>query len=149
VLNTITTIIGAIEASEALKILLGTKIEPQILYYDVWEHSFRLIKADRREGCECCVKREFEFLRVGSGNIVRELCGVNAVQIIPVRQHKLALSGLATKLQRLGATKLEDIFLEFKTEKYCLKIFWNGRTVVYGTNDKKIAKSLYAKYVGV
>ncbi|MDI6708959.1 MAG: ThiF family adenylyltransferase [Candidatus Thermoplasmatota archaeon] len=152
VLNTIPTIIGSIEATEALKILIGDyeAINKNLLIYDAWRNDFKTVKIQKNEKCKCCVEHEFEFLTAKARDIIRKLRGVNAVQIIPVKQSKISLEELASKLEKLGEVKIDKskIFLEFKINSYVLKIFWNARTVVYGTGDEKIAKSLCAKYVG-
>ena len=46
VLNSIPNIIGSIQSTEALKILLGKEINTNILTYDVWSHNFNSIKLE-------------------------------------------------------------------------------------------------------
>jgi len=55
---------------------------------------------------------------------------------------------LKKKLQKLGEVESRDVILRFKIPNYELNIFRNGRVIIMGTNDKKIAKSLYARYIG-
>ena len=62
ILNTIPTIIGSIQTTEAYKILLGKRANKNLIIYDVWEHEFLRIKIKRNKDCECCVKHNFEFL---------------------------------------------------------------------------------------
>jgi molybdopterin/thiamine biosynthesis adenylyltransferase len=59
VLNTITVIMGSIETTEAIKILLGFYDEidstnSNLLVYDTWNHSFDSIMVKKNEKCECC-----------------------------------------------------------------------------------------------
>ena len=62
---------------------------------------------------------------------------------------KISFDELAHKLQKVGEVENREIILRFKIPKYELNVFRNGRTIIIGTNDKKIAKSLYAKYIGL
>ncbi|MEW6070527.1 MAG: HesA/MoeB/ThiF family protein [Candidatus Thermoplasmatota archaeon] len=62
ILNTVPVVMGSIESTEALKILLGTKPRDSLLLYDVWNTEFREIRVKRQKNCKCCGKREFEFL---------------------------------------------------------------------------------------
>jgi adenylyltransferase/sulfurtransferase len=61
----------------------------------------------------------------------------------------ISLKELGLKLEKIGKVDFHDILLRFKIPNYELNIFRNGRTIIIGTNDLKIAKSLYSKYVGI
>jgi adenylyltransferase/sulfurtransferase len=77
------------------------------------------------------------------------LCGSNAVQITPIKQGKISFEELEQKLRKIGDVNRDEIVLKFKIPNYEFNIFRNGRTIIHGTNDKTIAKSLYAKYIGM
>jgi adenylyltransferase/sulfurtransferase len=149
VLNTIPVIIASIESTEALKILLGKDFNRCFLIYDVWEHNFSAIKINKRRNCECCAKNNFEFLNAEKKEIIISLCGSNAIQITPIKKGKISFEELGQKLQKLGDVSFTEIVLKFKIPRYEFSVFRNGRTIIHGTTDKKIARSLYAKYIGV
>ena len=149
VLNTIPPIIASIESTEALKILLGKTINNKLLTYDVWTHDFQSIKIKKNNECECCVKRNFEFLNAKKKTQIVSLCGENAVQITPAKTMILSFEHLAQKLRKSGKVEVTEIILKFIVDSYQINIFESGRAIVYGTKDEKIAKSLYAKYVGL
>ncbi|MFX1297232.1 MAG: ThiF family adenylyltransferase [Promethearchaeota archaeon] len=149
VLNSIPGIIGSIQSTEALKILLGKDINKGLLTYDVWSHNFNNIRIKKRDDCECCDKHNFEFLNAKKKETMISLCGRGAIQITPVNDVEISFEDLGKKLQKLGAVDYHKLVLRFKIPGYELNIFKNGRTIIIGTNDKKIAKSLYAKYIGV
>ena len=149
VLNTIPPIIASIESTEALKLLLGKTINNKLLIYDVWTHDFQSIKIKKNNECECCVKRNFEFLNAKKKTRIVSLCGGNAVQITPAKTMILSFEHLAQKLRKSGKVEVTEIILKFNVDSYQLNIFKSGRAIVYGTNDEKTAKSLYAKYVGL
>lgn len=149
VLNSITSIIGSIQSTEALKILLRKNINKDLLTYDVWSHNFDNIVVKKRDNCKCCKKHNFEFLNARKKETMISLCGRGAIQITPVNDAKISFEDLGKKLQKLGDVDYHKLVLRFKIPDYELNIFKNGRTIIIGTNDKKIAKSLYAKYIGI
>ncbi len=148
VLNSIPEIIASIQSTEALKILLGKEINKDLLTYDVWIHNFNNISIKKRADCECCGKHNFEFLNAKKKETMVSLCGKGAIQITPSSEVKISFEELGKKLQKLGEINYHKLILRFKIPGYELNIFKNGRTIIIGTNDKKIAKSLYAKYIG-
>ena len=148
VLNTIPGIIGSIQSTEALKILLGKEVNKDILTYDVWEHNFNSIKIKKRKDCECCGKHNFEFLNKKNKERVITLCGSGVIQITPAKKMNTSVEKLGEKLQKLGDVSIKENFIRFGLPDYHFYIFRDGRALIYGTTDEKIAKSLYAKYVG-
>ena len=62
VLNTITVIMGSIETTEAIKILLGYYDEYEskdsnLIVYDTWNHSFDNILVKKNENVNVVVKK--------------------------------------------------------------------------------------------
>jgi adenylyltransferase/sulfurtransferase len=149
VLNTIPAIIGSIQSSEALKILLGKEINNGLLTYDVWFHVFNNIEIKKRDNCKCCDAHNFEFLNAMKKETMISICGKGAIQVTPVNEVEISFEDLGKKLQKLGEVDYHKLVLRFKISNYELNIFKNGRTIIIGTNDMKIAKSLYAKYIGL
>ena len=58
------------------------------------------------------------------------------------------LAALQLRLEPLGAVRANEYALRFTTGGYELTVFPDGRTIVKGTSDTGIARSLYARYVG-
>ena len=77
------------------------------------------------------------------------LCGRGAIQVTPAKMMEISFEELEKKLQKIGEIENREVILRFKIPNYELNIFRNGRTIIMGTNDKKTAKSLYAKYIGL
>ncbi|UCD13744.1 MAG: ThiF family adenylyltransferase [Thermoplasmatales archaeon] len=149
VLMSIPSIIGSIQSTETLKIILNKQINRDLLVYDVWSHDFHRIKIKRKKDCECCVKHNFEFLNAEKKEEMISICGSGAIQVTPVKTIDISFEELAKKLQKLGDVENRKVILRFRISGYELNIFRNGRTIIIGTNDMKTAKSLYAKYVGI
>lgn len=155
-------IVGACEASDALRVLLGrgATIPPTLLEFDLWEGRRRRLdlSAARREDCVCCGRRLFEFLEGGrGGSDAVALCGRDAVQVSPPPGGgRLDLEALAGRLAAAGAVTLRPFMLRCAlagemTEaggRLELTIFRDGRTIVQGTTRPERARSVYAKYVG-
>ena len=51
------------------------------------------------------------------------------------------------RLQKLYMSKTPYL-LSFLIDEYRFVLFTDGRAFIHGTNDVKIAKRLYAKYIG-
>ena len=153
VLGSIVCIIASIQCTEAIKILTGnkTEINQNLISIDVWQNSYQAIdikKDNIMKNCPVCNQHRFDFLEGKQGTAFTTLCGRNAVQILPFKQTQLDLAKLAIDLLSIGVVKINEYLIRFDIESYELSIFPDGRTIVKGTTDSGIARSLYAKYVG-
>ena len=153
VLNTITVIMGSIETTEAIKILLGFYDEIEstnsnLLVYDTWNHSFDSIMVKKNEKCECCGKENYEFIDSDEQEIITSLCGRNAIQITPADPKELSLKSIGDKLEKLGTVKCSDFIMLFKNDETEISLFKDGRAIIKGTNDETVARTIYARYIG-
>ncbi len=148
IVNTLPAIVAALETTEAFKIMMGKEPTKELAFIDAWLGDLQRIKVRKNHECECCGKKNFEFLQARSRKLVVSLCGRNAVQIVPAKPVKGDLGPLAKKLARLGRTKMVDGLLKFDAKGVELTVFPDGRTIVGGTTDLAKAKSTFSKYVG-
>jgi molybdopterin/thiamine biosynthesis adenylyltransferase len=153
VLSPIVNVIASVQVAEALKILSGNigRINRRMLCFDVWENSYRQIEIAnvRDEGdCPCCQQRRFEFLE-GVGSAATTLCGRDSVQISVREGSGLNLKELAQRLKAVGKVQVNEFLLRLTVDQFEIAVFSDGRGIVRGTRDAQIARSLYAKYVGV
>jgi len=148
IVNTLPAAVAAVEVTESFKIMQGKQPLKELLFLDVWQGEVQKIKVKKNPGCECCGKRNFEFLQAKRRKLVVSLCGRNAVQIVPAKPRKGDLKELNKKLSRLGETSWVDGLLRFKAIGVELTIFSDGRTIVGGTTDLSRAKTIFSKYVG-
>jgi adenylyltransferase/sulfurtransferase len=149
VLNTITTVIGALQATAALQILAGipNAVPRQLTRIDVWTGQIRTLPLPERDPlCPACIRRRFDFLE-GARRAPISLCGRNAVQIHD-RHRPLDLPALAARLAPLGEVRYNEFALRFTVEPYLLTVFPDGRAIIKGTQDVGVARSLYARYIG-
>jgi len=151
VIQPIISSISAIQTTEAMKILTGNfdTLHKSLIQIDVWQNDWRKIKLSKpNEDCECCGKRNFEFLDAETNEFSAVLCGRNAVQIAPPKPTKIDLQMLSERLKQHGEIKQNEYLMRLKFGNYELTIFTDARAIIRGTDDISEARSIYAKFVG-
>jgi len=146
-------VIASIEASEALKILSGRVdlISRSLTVVELWDNRLRQIDVSRlHETSDCRVCRHGEFAWLAG---LRELgpavlCGRNAVQLAAPPGTTLSLDELASRLAGVGPIVRNRFLLRLTVGEQQITVFPDGRTIVSGTDDVAVARSLQAKYVG-
>lgn len=146
-------IVASFQAVEAMKILVGDTdaLRPTLLNVSIWDHYLTEIHVanSRRPDCPCCGKRQFDYLQPRSEMEPVSLCGRDTVQISPSADMKLDLDTLEHRLSLLGTVERNKFLLRFQTGGQRLVVFPDGRVLVQGTNDPALARTLYAKYIGM
>ena len=142
-------IIGSIQSAEAIKILVGAKeINQDLIVINVWEGKFSRFKIGRRDDCPAC-QGKYEFLEARFGTKTISLCGQNAVQVLNPEVGEVSFDSLAAHLKPLGEVSHNKFMLRFVVDSHEMIVFPDGRAIVKNTNDKSLARGLYAKYIGV
>ena len=147
-------LVTAFQATEALKLLVGDvdALDPRLRHFELWynhEAAFE-VKERKREDCPTCAQHRFEYLEAGgSGETAVSLCGRDTVQISPGHPRPLDLDRLEKVLSSLGKVERNRFLLRAQVdEAHRLVLFPDGRILVQGTDDPKLARSLVARYVG-
>lgn len=152
VLGTAPQVIAALQVTEALKLLMGHKerLIRALRYVDLWNgvQEQIIVEKDVARTCLTCDERQFEFLEGRHHTRSESLCGRNAVQVRPKGNVRPDFDALAQRLRIHGDVHYNAYILRFHIEGYELSLFHDGRMIVHGTDDERIARSLYAKYVG-
>lgn len=151
VLASVVAAVAAVQWTEAVKILVGDRrhLNHGLLYLDVWTHEYQQMSSlARAPDCPCCGRRQFDFLEARATGSTTSLCGRNAVQVSPPVPRQLDLAGLAERLRAAGTVSHNDFLVRLSLPSHELTVFADGRAIVKGTDDEKIARSLYARYVG-
>jgi molybdopterin/thiamine biosynthesis adenylyltransferase len=149
ILNSAVNLAASIEATEALKFLVGDleAIRRTLVSFDLWTNERAEISiAKPRPDCPTCQRQEFPYL-AGEGRPQITLCGRNSVQIHE-RRRPVSFSELTTRLAPHGKVQHNDFVLKFWRDDYELTLFPDGRAIIKGTTDTAIARSLYARYIG-
>jgi adenylyltransferase/sulfurtransferase len=150
VLAPVTTAIAALQVADALKILArgSDSVTSRLTTLDIWSGEVRRVSDPARDpNCRCCARREFPHLE-GVGRAPISLCGRNAVQIHE-RFRPIDLDQLAQRLGTVAAVRSNQFALRVTLDAFELTVFPDGRAIVKGTTDIGVARSLYARYVGV
>lgn len=149
ILNSAVNLFASIEATEALKFLVGAqaKVRRTLLSYDLWNNQRSEMNTSQpRPDCPTCQRREFPYL-AGEGRPQITLCGRNSVQIHE-RHRPIVFDELSTKLKSHGKVMHNDFVLKFWPDSYEMTLFPDGRAIIKGTTDTAIARSLYSRYIG-
>ncbi|MGH9521513.1 MAG: ThiF family adenylyltransferase [Terriglobales bacterium] len=149
ILNSAAASVAAIEATEALKLLVGDRasLRRTLLSFDLWRNDRAEIStAKPRQDCRACARRDFVHLK-GEGRPHITLCGRNSVQIHE-RQRPVDFSEMQQRLAVHGTVRFNDFVLKFWKDPYELTLFLDGRAIIKGTTDTAVARSLYARFVG-
>jgi len=72
-----------------------------------------------------------------------------AVQITPWRASEFNLENLKVNLSQLEKVNDNGYFLSFEADGFEFVVFPEGRTMIKGTTDESVARTLFAKYIGI
>lgn len=150
VIMPIINVVSAVQVTEVLKLLTGRieDLHRSLMQFDVWQNEWRRINPGApRADCSTCALGKYETLsEAAEGAAV--LCGRDAVQISPSQPTRINFSSLAEKLRRAGEVKFNEYLLRFRTGNFELTVFQDARSIIRGTDEIALARSLYAKYIG-
>jgi adenylyltransferase/sulfurtransferase len=154
------TLIASFEVAETLKILTGNfdRVCPTLINVDLWSNQIAQLDVARAYDlgdCPCCKHGRFEYLegRLGSG--ATTLCGRDAVQLTHRQNAETALDldAIAARLRPHGKVAASRFMLRADIvdngKPYGLSLFADGRAIVHGTAEAGVARSVYAKFVGI
>jgi molybdopterin/thiamine biosynthesis adenylyltransferase len=150
ILNSAVNFVASIQATEALKILTGAReqLRRTMISFDLWKNeSSEIATGTPRADCVVCARREFHHLS-GEGRPQITLCGRNSVQIHE-RERPVDFGEMSTRLSPHGQVKYNEMVLKFWRDSYEITLFRDGRAIIKGTTDPVIARTLYARFVGM
>ena len=150
VLAPATAAIASLACGDALKLLgVGAgSVAARLTTIDVWSGEIRQTAPPARDpDCPCCARHDFVHLN-GQRRTPISLCGRNAVQIHE-RFRPIDLADLARRLAPLADVRANDFAVRASIDSYELTVFPDGRAIIKGTTDPAVARSLYARYVGM
>ncbi len=162
VLGAIVMMIGAMEAAEAIKIMIGDyqSVNRDLVMIDVWRNEMRRMKIggargeEGEGGCVCCGEGKFEYLEGERSGSATSLCGRDSVQIVPGEAvvESFDFEAVVGRITEMMGGERNEFMLRFCVREggreFAIRLFPNGRAVISGTDDAAVAKGLYARYVG-
>jgi adenylyltransferase/sulfurtransferase len=123
-----------------------------MVWMDIWENTYDRIELPRQTDCPACGQHRYEFLDSLSGINSTSLCGRNAVQVRGnAGRHgvKLDFATLAERLRSVGEVNYNEFLLRCIVDGYELTVFPDARAIIKGTDDEQVARSVYARYIGM
>jgi adenylyltransferase/sulfurtransferase len=152
VLGPAVAVVAAIQASEAIKVLVGQRDAKNcwLLGIDVWTLEWtRLDLPARNPDCPACGRGCFDFLNRSVASQVVQLCGRDAVQVSVHPPVALSFPALAERLRGSGRVRYNDAVLYLQSDTYEMIIFPDGRAIIRGVTDPVAARAIYARYIGM
>jgi molybdopterin/thiamine biosynthesis adenylyltransferase len=149
ILNSAAHFVASVQATEALKLLVGAKdkLRRTLLSWEAWQNARSEVAAEKpRAACPTCGARQFPHL-AGEGRPHITLCGRNSVQIHE-RARPVDFAETSRRLEPHGRVRHNEFVLKFWHELYEMTVFPDGRAIIKGTTDKAAARSFYARYIG-
>jgi len=146
-------VVGAMQATAAIQILLGKQPARQMLVMDLWAGRFKALSLDGAKRAECvtCGMRRFEFLENESMSRSTSLCGRDAIQVRPARGVRMNMEEVAARLEGVGEVERTAYLVRCRLRDQGgvnLTVFADGRAIIHGVTDAERARSIYARFVG-
>lgn len=153
VIAPVVSIIASMQVTETLKYLTNNEdaLADGLTHIDVWRNEYRKVQFPLRdESCPCCGKRVFRALAIQSDAMSISMCGRNTIQVRPQTDFPISLEILAQRLANLANVKHNAHLLRFDVDDHThITLFADGRALIHGTDDPVVARSLYARYIGM
>ncbi|HGY91386.1 MAG TPA: thiazole biosynthesis adenylyltransferase ThiF [Planctomycetes bacterium] len=152
VIPPVATLVASLQATEALKLLVGDRpsLRRGLLSIELWPFRTVLIgeSALPSPDCPACQGRKLRFLAGSAESRSARLCGRNVVQIVPREPLGRSLRELAPRLESLGRVRTMEGVLHLEIDGLTLTLFPDGRALVRGTDDPGRARGLYSRLFG-
>lgn len=139
VLNTITVSIASLQATLALKMLLGKEIESILYHYDIWNQNFKKLKIKKNQNCNTCSGNYGHLGKKETAKLIR-FCSAGKYQIQGV---PLDLEKIKERWEKIDLVNQDNELLQFKN----IMLFKDGRALINAASEEE-AQSIYSKYVG-
>jgi len=152
----ILSIVGGIEVSEAVKVIMGKEpsLKDKVLHVDLENLVFNFTKVSRVQECSVCgTGRKQE--KPKEELILEELCGRNkgkrTFSITPTHSVTLNVDDVTSIARERGfvVENLGDLGLSMRTNDLSVNFMKRGSAVLVGPKDEEEATSLYKDLLGV
>ena len=151
----ILSIVGGIEVSEAVKIIIGKKpsLSQRILHIDLENLDFTSTRTFRAEECPVCGSGKKEET-VKEELILEELCGRNrgkrTFSVTPTSTFDLDVNLVTSNAKQKGflIDNQGEFGLSLRTNEMSVSFMKKGSAVIVGPKDEQDAVSLYNELLG-
>ena len=144
ILNTVTTLIATLQATQALKALLNYKYEDKLLRINIWDNSIEKLTVKKDKNCKTCTM-DVKTKKIEVGKFTLKLCKTkSAYSVKPFRNVRLNLNEIKDMYEPIIETPL---LLIVKIKKYEVIVHNYGELIFKDLKNeamiKKIAKEIY------
>ena len=151
----ILSIIGGIEVTEAVKVVMGKKpsLSEKILHVDIENLDFTTTRTFRAEECSVCGTGKAEEI-VKEELILEELCGRNrgkrTFSVTPTSTFDLDVDAVTAIAKDKGflVDNQGELGLSLRTNEMSVSFMKKGSAVIVGPKDEADAISLYNELLG-
>jgi len=153
-------LVGGIQVSEAVKIILGEKptLENKLMYVDLNDISLEKISVFRQEECPSCGTKRIERDQLETKQlIIEELCGRDrgkrTYTVTPSHiSSSLNLIGIEKNAERLGYTiktkgELGLTIMSSNSDSLSISFMSSGAATIVGAKSEDEALSIYKSFV--
>jgi len=152
----ILSIVGGIEVSEAVKVIMGKEpsLKDKVLHVDLENLVFNFTKVSRVQECSVCGTGQKQE-KPKEELILEELCGRNkgkrTFSITPTHSVILNVDDVTSIAREKGfvVENLGDLGLSMRTNDLSVNFMKRGSAVLVGPKDEEEATSLYKDLLGV
>lgn len=146
VLGSTTGTIGALEASETIKLLAGIQplLEAKLLVCDLHEMDFRTIDIQTRPDCKVCQLKQ--RVPAAEQEKLTWLCGQSTVNVNPARPLRINLGSVPRRLGKSARIHLRTpMAVVFQYGDREVTLFAHGRMLIKGVASEQEAIEVYRK----
>lgn len=151
VISPIVQIISATQAAQVLKVLAGEPIKPILKSIDVWKDERAEIDVTRLKNTNCPTCGDgaaYPYLQYENQTKSEVLCGREAVQVRPAETRTFMLESFSERLKEVTTKPVINPFLiSCGFDDHRIVFFKDGRAIVHGTNDTKVARTVYNRFL--
>jgi adenylyltransferase/sulfurtransferase len=153
-------LVGGIQVSEAVKIILGEKptLENKLLYVDLNDLSLEKVSVFRQEECPSCGTKRIDSNQLETKQlIIEELCGRDrgkrTYTVTPAQiSTSLNLMGIEKSAERLGYTiktkgELGLTIMSSNSDNLSISFMTSGAATIVGAKSEDEALSIYKSIV--
>ncbi|HEY9398409.1 MAG TPA: ThiF family adenylyltransferase [Nitrososphaeraceae archaeon] len=153
-------LVGGIQVSEVVKIILGEKptLENKLLYIDLNDLSLEKVSVFRHEECPSCGTKRVDRSQVETQQlIIEELCGRDrgkrTYTVTPAQiSSSLNLIGIEKSAQRLGYTiktkgELGLTIMSKSSDNLLISFMTSGAATIVGAKSEEEVLSIYKSFV--
>ena len=151
VLGPAVLVVGAVQAMEAIRLLVGgPQAGDRLLVCDLWEQAWRTVDLTPLSvtGCPTCRGGDSPWLEGRIGGRPAVLCGRDAVQV-PAAGGSIDLAAVAERLAAVAPVTANPWIVRARVEAGIeLAVFADGRAIVTGTREEARARAIVSRYLG-